>query len=83
MLIERERGGTDLLPNMKLGQTRVGHLVSAKFLTELHGITRTDTHLRIGIPLGGSLLSEKLASDDMVIFECSGRVQEALHDFCL
>ncbi len=41
-------GGTDLLPNMKLAQTRIQHLVSVKFLEELHGVTRTATHLRIG-----------------------------------
>ena len=45
-------GGTDLLPNMKLAQTKPGHVVSVKFLEELHGITRSETHLRIGAAVG-------------------------------
>ncbi len=51
-------GGTDLLPNMKLAQTKVSHLVSAKFLDELHGITRTDTHVRIGAATSLQTLAE-------------------------
>ncbi len=51
-------GGTDLLPNMKLAQTKVTHLVSAKFLEELHGIERTETHVRIGAATGLKTLAE-------------------------
>ena len=51
-------GGTDLVPNLKLGQTKVGHLVSARFLEELHGITRTATHLRIGAATGLHALAQ-------------------------
>ncbi len=51
-------GGTDLVPNLKLAQTKVGHLVSAKFLEKLHGITRTDTHLRIGAATGLHALAQ-------------------------
>ena len=45
-------GGTDLVPNMKLAQTKPGHLVSVKFLPDLHGVTRSETHLRIGAAVG-------------------------------
>lgn len=51
-------GGTDLLPNMKLAQTQVQHLVSVKFLDELHGVTRTGTHLRIGAATGLQALAD-------------------------
>jgi 4-hydroxybenzoyl-CoA reductase beta subunit len=41
-------GGTDLLPNLKLAQTRAEHLVSLRFLPELQGIEETEGQVRIG-----------------------------------
>jgi len=55
-------GGTDLLPNLKLGQTRAGHLVSLRRLGELQGIERVGDVLHLG---AGVRLAE-LAEDDDV-----------------
>lgn len=41
-------GGTDLLPNLKLAQTQADHLISLRFLAELHGIEVLSGFLRIG-----------------------------------
>ena len=41
-------GGQSLLPMLALRLTRFEHLVDVNGVTEMHGITRTDGHLRIG-----------------------------------
>ena len=41
-------GGTDLLPNTKLRQTKPEHLVSVRFLAELQGVDEVNGQLRIG-----------------------------------
>jgi len=41
-------GGTDLIPNMKQGLFRPGHLVALSRIPELRGVELTDAGLRIG-----------------------------------
>lgn len=55
-------GGTDLLPNLKLAQTRAEHLVSVRYLAELHGIELDGDHLRVG----AATKITDVASEDLV-----------------
>ncbi len=41
-------GGTDLLPNAKLGMTALDHAVLLSNIPELHGITEDDGEIRLG-----------------------------------
>ncbi len=50
-------GGTDLLPNIKLGQTYRAHWISLRRVEELHEITPFDGGLRLGASSGLATLA--------------------------
>lgn len=54
-------GGTDLLPNTKLRQSKPEHLISVRFLTELQGVALANGHLR----LGAATRLQDLADDEL------------------
>lgn len=52
------QGGTDLVPNLKLGQTKLDHAVLLAGINELHGIELDDGELRLGAATGLSALAQ-------------------------